>query len=126
MQVSVTFTHDPLTCPAPDFPLSVDSEVGAIVDFFGVVRGTEAGMPIEGLTYEAYLPMAEKELRRICAELERELYCRSVAFHHRLGHVTSGEPSLHVRVAAKHRAEAFAFAQRLIDRMKEDVPIWKV
>jgi len=74
MQVTLTFTHDPLAIPAPEFPLSVDSEVGAIVDFFGIVRGTEAGMPIEGLTYEAYLPMAEKELVKKALSLGHRLF----------------------------------------------------
>ncbi|SDU25684.1 molybdopterin synthase catalytic subunit [Verrucomicrobium sp. GAS474] len=126
MQVSIAFTDRPITVAPPAFPLAQDSEVGAIVDFYGVVRSLENGEPIPGLDYEAYLPMAEKELRRICAELEKDHPCRSVSFLHRLGHVTTREASLHVRVAAKHRAEAFAFAKLLIDRMKEDVPIWKI
>jgi len=124
MEVIIRFTAEPLVPIAPVFPLN--GRNGAVIDFYGVVRGQEKGVPIEGLNYEAYLPMAERELRRICAELEEPFPCRSVDFVHRIGAVAIGEPSLHVRVAAAHRAEAFDFARQLIDRMKEDVPIWKI
>ena len=49
-----------------------------------------------------------------------------VTIIHRLGWVPVGEASLHVRVQAKHRGPALAFCGALIDRMKEDVPIWKM
>ena len=124
MELTIRFTAEPLTPAVPAFPL--DGRSGAIIDFYGVVRGQEKGAPIGGLTYEAYLPMAENELRRICAELAERHPCRSVDFVHRTGPVATGEPSLHIRVAAAHRAEAFDFARHLIDRMKEDVPIWKI
>jgi molybdopterin synthase catalytic subunit len=124
MELSIQFTEEPLAPLPPSFPL--DGKNGAVVDFHGVVRGEEKGAAIAGLDYEAHRAMAEKELRRICAELALVHPCREVRFVHRLGHVPAGEPSLQVRVASPHRAEAFAFAQKLIDRMKEDVPIWKI
>ena len=126
MNLSITFSQHPLLAPPPSFPLSQESEIGAVVDFYGVVRGLESGSPIAGLDYDAYLGMADKELRRICIDLAQLHPCRSVTFQHRLGPVPVGEPSLHVRVEAKHRAAAFAFARELVDRMKEDVPIWKI
>ena len=124
MEVVIQFTGEPLVPLPPAFPL--DGKNGAVVDFYGVVRGEEKGTPCAGLDYEAHLTMAEKELRRICRELAVIHPCREVFFLHRTGHVPAGQPSLQVRVAAPHRAEAFAFAQQLIDRMKQDVPIWKI
>jgi molybdopterin synthase catalytic subunit len=111
---------EPASVPFPE-----DGATGAVVEFYGIVRGRERGHEIDALHYEAYEEMARKQFGKIIAELNALHPVHSVAITHRVGDVPVGEPSLHVRVRSAHRAEAFAFASRLIDRMKEDVPIWK-
>lgn len=98
---------------------------GGVVLFSGVVRDTEAGAPVAAIGYEAYEPMAAKELARIAAAAEAA-HGAAVVIHHRLGPVPAGEASVLVAAAAAHRAEAFAAAREVIDRLKEIVPIWKV
>lgn len=122
MDADVIFTHDLIVAP----PLRLPShEVGACVEFLGIVRELEAGAPLTGLLYEAYEPMARRMFARIIGDLEKEHPARMVTVIHRLGWVPVGEASLFVRVIAKHRGPALGFCGALIDRMKADVPIWK-
>ncbi len=101
-------------------------ETGAEVEFRGIVRETEEGRAIGGLGYEAYVPMAERQLRRIVGELCETWPCQAVWFIHRLGWVPVGEASLYIRVHASHREAAFRFCMGLVDRLKKDVPVWKL
>jgi molybdopterin synthase catalytic subunit len=101
-------------------------ETGAEVEFRGIVRETEGWRAIGGLHYEAHVPMAERQLRRIVEELGKTWPCQEVWFIHRLGWVPVGEASLYVRVHAAHREAAFRFCMELIDLLKKDVPIWKM
>jgi molybdopterin synthase catalytic subunit len=97
-----------------------DPRAGGIVCFEGVTREVEA------LDYEAYAEMAEARLRAIGEEeAERHGLC-AVALAHRTGSVALGEASVIVAASAPHRAEAFAGARALIDRVKAEAPIWKV
>ena len=122
METHIVFTHTPIVVP----PLALPSrEVGACVEFHGLVRETEGAHALAGLHYEAYEPMARTQLARIFAALRAAHPCAAVHFIHRLGWVPVGEASLYVRVLAAHRGEALRFLAEAIDRMKADVPIWK-
>lgn len=111
----------PLNPPPPD----ADAGVGALAEFRGLVRGEENGRSIGGLRYEAYLPMAEREIARIVGELAAVHPVRAVRVVHRVGDVPVGEAAIYVGVASRHRAEAFALISGFMDRLKQDVPIWK-
>jgi molybdopterin synthase catalytic subunit len=122
MRTEIHFTHEAIIIP----PLRCDSrEVGACVEFQGIVREMESGRALRGLDYEAHEPMARRQLERIFAELATAHPIESVEFIHRLGWVAVGAASMFVRVLAAHRGEALAFCAAAIDRMKQDVPIWK-
>ena len=96
-----------------------DARAGAVVTFQGVTR------EVERLEYEAYVEMAEERIARIVAEaVERHGLCAAAA-EHRVGDVALSEPSVAVAVSAAHRAEAFAGAREVIDRIKAEAPIWK-
>ncbi len=122
MESEVIFAAGPIVVPEKKL---ASREVGAVVEFHGIVREIEDGGKISGLSYEAYEPMARREFDRIIAELSALHPIQSVLVFHRLGEVPVGEASLFVRVEAEHRGQALAFCGALIDRMKEDVPIWK-
>ncbi len=101
---------------------------GAAVVFEGVVRDHHEGHEVLRLEYEAYVPMAEKQLRAVADEVmadfaDRELH--GIAIHHRTGTLEIGDTSLVVAVSAAHRGDAFAAALRAVDRVKETVPVWK-
>lgn len=99
--------------------------VGALAEFRGVVRGEEQGRPIAALVYEAYQPMAEREMTRILDALVIAHPCHAVHVRHRLGRIPAGETAIYIGVASRHRAEAFAVLAGFMDRLKVDVPIWK-
>ncbi len=98
---------------------------GAIVTFSGVVRPTEEGKELTRVEYEAYKEMAEKEMKKIAAEIEARWDISEIAMIHRVGPVAIGEPSVIIAVAAEHRKEAFRACEYAIDTLKETVPIWK-
>ena len=122
MDTEVFFTDGSIT---PPLCVRARRETGAVVEFHGVVRATEGDVPLDGLFYEAYEPMARREFDRICSELTGRHSPQAVCIIHRIGLVAVGEASLYVRVEAQHRGAALAFCGELIDRMKQDVPIWK-
>ena len=123
MDTEVIFTDGPITPPQRTRALR---ETGAVVEFHGVVRATEGDAQLDGLFYEAYEPMARREFDRIIAQLAVRHSPQGVCIVHRLGFAPVGEASLYVRVESKHRGAALAFCGELIDRMKQDVPIWKI
>lgn len=98
---------------------------GAYVLFEGIVRDHHEGHAVESIFYEAYRPMAEKEIEKIVHAVEAELPQTAVALVHRLGHLAVGESAIAIVAASPHRAEAFHACRLLIDRVKETVPIWK-
>lgn len=115
-----------ITTEAVAAPKSIArTDCGAVLDFVGVVRAEENGSVIEGLFYEAYQPMAQQQMECIARELLNQHPCREVHVVHRIGFVATGEPSILVRVAARHRGEAISFLADFMNRLKMDVPIWK-
>ena len=98
---------------------------GAYVLFEGVVRDHHDGKAVESIFYDAYRPMAEKEIDKIVREVEAQFAGVAVAVVHRLGHLVVGDSSIAIVAASPHRGEAFAAARMMIDRIKETVPIWK-
>jgi len=98
---------------------------GAIVLFLGCVRDRHEGREVTSVEYQAYGPMAQRELETIARACAEKHGVADVAVLHRTGVVAVGEASLVVAVAAPHRAAAFACAEELIDSLKARVPIWK-
>jgi molybdopterin synthase catalytic subunit len=99
-------------------------ENGAVCSFVGQVRNHSRGRDVEYLEYNAYVPMASRQMQRIADEAEQRWSC-SVAIHHRLGRIGLGEASVVIAVGSPHRAEAFEACRYCIDTLKETVPIWK-
>ena len=122
MRVYIDFTEVPIMVPPIE---GASREVGACLEFQGIVREMEGGRALSGLQYEAYEPMARVQLTRIFEDLRLAHPCEAVVFIHRLGWVPVGEVSLFLRVLAAHRGEALKFCELAINRMKADVPIWK-
>jgi len=103
----------------------VDPSAGAIVDFWGVVRELEDGRAIEGIDYEAHQAMAEHQMKLIADAAIEKFQLKHVVLHHRTGFVGTGEPSLFLRVSARHRGAAFEASKWIVDELKKKVPIWK-
>ncbi len=99
--------------------------VGAVINFLGVVRGSEEGKIISAIEYEAFEKMVRHQFALLFDEMAKRWPIESVRLVHRVGVVKVNEPSLWVEIVAPHRGEAFAACQWLIDEMKRVVPIWK-
>jgi molybdopterin synthase catalytic subunit len=108
---------------ATDNPM--DPAAGAIVDFQGIVRGSENGSEIKGIQYEANREMAEHQLKQIAEKASVRFELRFVSIQHRIGFVAVGQASLLMRVCSEHREAAFLASQWIVDELKKKVPIWK-
>ena len=125
MKRVLTITTEPIDQLGCVRGRSYQPDMGAVVQFLGVVRDTEEGRPIQAIEYEAFVKMAEHQFGMIFDQVQARWPVASIRLVHRLGRVPAGEPSLWVEVVAPHRGEAFAACQFLIDQMKQVVPIWK-
>jgi molybdopterin synthase catalytic subunit len=127
-------------------PISVDQAIaavesdtaGAVVSFSGVVRNHDGGQAVERLSYSAH-PTAHEVMADVVAQLVAEQTAadssagegggspQSVRIWaaHRIGMLEIGDPALVCAVSAAHRGQAFAVCSELVDRIKEQVPIWK-
>lgn len=100
-------------------------EMGGVVTFTGVVRNNARGEAIDHLEYEAFAPMAEKEMRKIVDAVHERWPHVRIALSHRVGRLAIGDAAVMIAAAAPHRAEAFEACRFAIDRLKATVPIWK-
>jgi molybdopterin synthase catalytic subunit len=103
----------------------VPANCGAIVTLDGFVRQFTKGRETEYLVYEAYEPMALKEMEKLIARAHAEFEIEHVGIVHRLGRLEIGETSVVIAVAAPHRRAAFEACEWLIKELKRTVPIWK-
>lgn len=104
----------------------VNPEIGAVVTFVGVVRGSTKGRGVQYLEYEAYPEMAEKVLAQIGHEVcERWRDVEEIAIVHRVGHLEIGDTAIVIAISAAHRKQLFDALHYTIDRVKVIAPIWK-
>ena len=100
-------------------------EAGGTCVFVGTVRDHSDAGAVSGLTYEAWEDLARRRMREIATEIGTRWPVCKMAFLHRTGELAVGEISVIVACSAPHRAEAFEACRAGIERLKEDVPIWK-
>jgi len=98
---------------------------GAVVVFAGVVRDHDGGRAVRRLEYSAH-PTAAKVLAEVAGEVAADAEgVRAIAVSHRIGPLEIGDAALIAAVAADHRAAAFTTCARLVDAVKERIPVWK-
>ncbi|VAW48530.1 Molybdopterin synthase catalytic subunit MoaE [hydrothermal vent metagenome] len=100
-------------------------EGGALNVFIGTVRNATKGKKVLKLGFEAYEPMATKELEKIIESANSKWPILKVAVHHRTGVMQIGEVPVVIAVSTAHRRAGFEACQFIIDTLKETVPIWK-
>jgi molybdopterin synthase catalytic subunit len=98
---------------------------GACIVFEGVVRDHHEGRKVESIFYDAYRPMAEKEIEKVVRSVESDFPAVAASVRHRLGRLGIGDVSITIVCCSPHRADAYAASRAVIDRIKETVPIWK-
>lgn len=105
--------------------LVADVAAGAVVSFAGVVRNHDGGRDVVRLEYSAH-PSAAQTLAEVAAEVAAGAGgVRAIAVSHRIGDLRIGDAALVAAVAADHRAAAFETCARLVDLVKERLPVWK-
>ena len=101
------------------------TDIGAVVSFTGICRGTEDGESIAALTLEHYSGMAEAEIKRHTDEAMSRWPLSGLTVVHRVGRIASGENIVLVLTASQHRQAAFEAAEFLMDYLKTNAPFWK-
>lgn len=103
-----------------------DPGAGAVLVFIGTTRNQTGDRRVEYLEYEAYEPLARRQMERIAEEIRaRWPDVKGIAIVHRVGRLEIGEASIGIAVSSPHRATAFAACRYAIDRAKETLPVWK-
>ncbi|KUI46647.1 molybdenum cofactor biosynthesis protein MoaE [Mycobacterium sp. GA-1199] len=111
--------------PAEHEALVANASAGAVVSFAGVVRDHDGGRSVLRLEYSAH-PSAPQTLAEVAAEIAADAEgVRAIAVSHRIGALEIGDAALVAAVAADHRAAAFRTCARLVDVVKERLPVWK-
>lgn len=100
-------------------------DIGGIVVFLGIGRGTSRGRTIDKLDFEHYPGMAEKKLNEIREQALKDFDIKEVNIVHRISEIAVGENIVLIVVGASHRADAFKACKWCIDELKRITPIWK-
>lgn len=100
-------------------------EAGGTALFLGTVRRQTQGRAVLRLEFEAYQPMAIREMRKIADQARQQYGILGISIHHRIGILGLGEAAVIIAAAAPHRQAAFAACHQAIDTLKQTVPIWK-
>ncbi len=103
----------------------LDPAAGGYCSFEGWVRDHHEGRAVLALEYEAYVPLAEKEGRRIIEEALARFGILHATCVHRVGRLEIGELAVVVCVSSAHRDAAFEACRYIIDEVKTRVPVWK-
>jgi len=98
---------------------------GAVVTFTGRVRDNNNGMAVSGLTLEHYPGMTEKSLEKILITARERWSIGRVKVIHRVGTLNIGDQIVFVGVTSKHRKDAFAANEFIMDYLKVKAPFWK-
>ena len=100
-------------------------DAGAQGWFVGVTRRTTGQRVTSFLSYEAHVPMAERELERLAASAVDRFELLRLVIVHRLGEVPIGEASVVVGCSSGHRDATFDALRWVMETLKREIPIWK-
>ncbi|WP_246050217.1 molybdenum cofactor biosynthesis protein MoaE [Neolewinella litorea] len=103
----------------------VHPSCGGLCFFEGTIRDLNLGATVTHLEFEAYAPMAVKEMTKIAVAARNDFGLHAVALHHRTGDLAIGETAVIIAVSSVHRKPAFEGCEFIIDELKKTVPIWK-
>ncbi|XP_038646807.1 molybdopterin synthase catalytic subunit isoform X1 [Scyliorhinus canicula] len=99
---------------------------GAVSLFIGTTRNNFEEKKVIRLEYEAYISMAEAEIKKICSDIRNKWpMIQHISVHHRLGVVDITEVSVIIAISSPHRNESLDAVKYCITTLKATVPIWK-
>lgn len=100
-------------------------EAGSIGTFTGIVREVSEGEVTKALEFESFPEVARERIKIIEDDLKKREGILEVLIHHKTGRIESGQDIVYIVVLSGHRQELFPILREAIDRIKEEVPIWK-
>ncbi|MBA3750573.1 MAG: molybdenum cofactor biosynthesis protein MoaE [Nitrosopumilus sp.] len=102
-----------------------NGESGATVIFIGTVRNFSKNGPVLSMNYEAYEGMAEEKIENIEITVKKMWDVKEIKIIHRIGELKIGDSSIAIAISTSHSKDAFEACNFVLDRVKQDVPIWK-
>jgi molybdopterin synthase catalytic subunit len=102
-----------------------DDHCGAVSLFLGTTRRWTGSVETAYLEYDAYRDMALAKMHELADQAKLKWPIQKLAILHRLGRVDINEVSVLIAVSCPHRVDSITACHWLIDRLKEEVPIWK-
>jgi molybdopterin synthase catalytic subunit len=102
-----------------------DGGCGATSLFAGTVRDVNDGRAVDGIDYEAYRPMAARELSAIVESAAARFGVAHLVVEHRIGSMAVGEVSVAIAASHAHRTQALDVTRHVIEEIKRRAPIWK-
>ncbi|MBK0379043.1 molybdenum cofactor biosynthesis protein MoaE [Mucilaginibacter segetis] len=124
MDTQIEISSEPLKTQACiDWVMS--PQCGGIDIFIGTVRNATNGKNVVKLEFEAYEPMAIKEMEKIAEQAFKKWQVQKILVHHRTGILEIGDIPVIIAVASAHRDAAFDACRYIINTLKQTVPIWK-
>jgi molybdopterin synthase catalytic subunit len=100
-------------------------DTGAIVSFIGLVRDINDGKNVAGMALEHYPGMTEKALQQITEQAQQRWELIDITVIHRVGPLLPTDQIVLVAVASRHRGNAFAACEFIMDYLKTEAPFWK-
>ncbi len=106
---------------------SIDNkgDFGATVLFIGTVRNYGDNGQVIGMSYEAYVGMAEEGIKSIEVEVKKKWNIKEIRVVHRIGDLKIGDNSITIAIATSHSKDAFDASQFILNKIKQEIPIWK-
>ncbi|MEO7743447.1 MAG: molybdopterin synthase catalytic subunit MoaE [Usitatibacter sp.] len=101
------------------------TDVGGLASFVGLVRDSNDGYAVKGMTLEHYPGMTERALEDICVQASARWDLIDMVVIHRVGPLVPGDRIVMVGVASGHRGDAFAACEFIMDYLKTRAPFWK-
>jgi len=114
-----------------DFSVDVElkkiknDECGASVIFVGTVKSPMDGKRVIKLELDAYIEMAEKKLIEIQEDAKEKFSIKESTIIHRYGELSVGDNIVLIIVKSIDRTKSFEGAKYILERLKEEVPLFK-
>ena len=101
------------------------TEIGAHNIFLGQVRKDQIGeQTVRAIDFSCYEEMAQKVMHTIREDTFQKFDLSCMHIYHSMGLVNVGEVCLFVFVSAPHRPHVYEATEYLVNRVKEEVPIF--
>ena len=102
-----------------------DARVGAVASFVGIVRDVNEGGAVEEMALEHYPGMTERSIEEIITQARGRWKIYDALVVHRVGTLRPADQIVLVAVTSRHRADAFAACEFIMDYLKTRAPFWK-